>query len=223
MMYSVDLTTFSLEEFEDLLLTVYLLPSQRIILKDLSLNMQKLKNEGLKNLQNVHDLLRNKNDHPAISEETGIDEAYLLVLNRMVNSYIVKVLPLEKLTVFTKEELRRLAEEGLKNTKHYYEAMLTPAQREKLSEKLNIPLNRLEYALHIIDLLRINGVGVEYAKILHEMGIQSVQDYNRTPSETILASFNELNRQKEYTKATLGISDIEYCRRFSTKLECDIR
>jgi len=222
-MYSVDLTTFSLEEFEDILLTAYLLPSQRIILKDLSLNMHKLKNEGLKNLQNVHDLLRNKKDHPAISEETGIDKAYLLVLNRMVNSYIVKVLPLEKLILFTKEELRILAEEGLKNTKHYYEAMLTPAQREKVSEKLNIPLKRLEYALHLTDLLRINGVGVEYAKILHEMGIQSVQDYNRTPSETILTSFNELNGQKEYTKATLGISDIEYCRRFSKKLDCDIR
>jgi hypothetical protein len=65
-------------------------------------------------------------------------------------------------------------------------------------------------------------VGVEYSKILYEMGIQSVLHYNKTPSETILASFNELNKKKEYSKATLGISDIDYCRRFCKKLDCNI-
>ncbi len=221
-MYSVDLTTFSLEEFEEMLLAAQLLPSQRIILEDLSLNMQKLKNKGLKNLQNVHDLLSKKDDYPSISRETGISEAYLVILNRMVNSYIVKPLPLDKLMIFAKEELCRLAEEGIKNTKHYYGSLLSAPQRENVSGKVNIPLVRLEYALHIIDLLRINGVGIEYAKTLYEMRIQSVQDYNRTPSEKILASFNELNRNKVYSKATLGISDIDYCRRFCKKLDCDI-
>jgi len=218
----VDLTKFSLEEFEEILLTSRLLPSQRIILVDLSLNMQKLKNKGLKNLQNVYDLLKKKEAYPSISRETGISEAYLVILNRMVNGYIVKSLPLDKLVIFTKEELCDLAEEDIKTTKHYYESLLNAPQSENMSEKVNIPLARLEYALHIIDLLRINGVGVEYAKILYEMGIQSVQDYNKTPSETILASFNELNKNKVYSKATLGISDIDYCRRFCQKLDCDI-
>lgn len=221
-MYSVDLTKFSLEEFEKILLTSRLLPSQRLILEDLSLNMQKLKNKGLKNLQNVHDLLKKKDAYPSISRETEISEAYLMIINRMVNSYIVKPLPLDKLMIFTKEELSGLAEEGIKNTKHYYDSLLNASQRENIAGKVNIPLARLEYALHIIDLLRINGVGVEYAKILYEMRIQSVQEYNKTPSETILASFNELNRNKVYSKATLGISDIEYCRRFCQKLDCDI-
>lgn len=218
----MDLTKFSLEEFEEILLTSRLLPSQRIILVDLSLNMQKLKNKGLKNLQNVYDLLKKKDAYPSISRETGISEAYLVILNRMVNGYIVKSLPLDKLVIFTKEELCDLAEEDIKTTKHYYESFLNAPQSENISEKVNIPLARLEYALHIIDLLRINGVGVEYAKILYEMGIQSVQDYNKTPSETILASFNELNKNKVYSKATLGISDIDYCRRFCQKLDCDI-
>jgi len=71
--------------------------------------------------------------------------------------------------------------------------------------------------------LRINGVGVEYAKALHAVGIKSVDDYNRMPSETILNSIREYNKEKIHSKATLGISDIDYCRRFCEKLDCDFK
>jgi len=41
-------------------------------------------------------------------------------------------------------------------------------------------------------------------------------------NDIILKSFKELNLNKDYTRATLGISDIDYCLRFCDKLDCDI-
>ncbi len=221
-MYSVNLAGITVEEFEKIMLTTQLLPSQKLILEGISHNTRKLKDKGLTNLQEVHDLLGKKQNYPAISKDMGIDGDYLVILNRMVNSYIAKVLPLGKLGIFTKEELELLEKEKINNTKQYYEALLSTGQKEELSARTCISLSRIGYALHITDLLRINGVGVDYARILYETGVKGIGDYNRTTSETILRSVNELNRERAFSKATLGISDIDYCRRFCEKLDDEI-
>lgn len=221
-MYSIDLVKITLDEFEKILLTVQLLPSQKVILNNLSSNILKLKNKGLKNLQELQNLLKRKEEYNSIAKDVSIEKEYLIILNRMVNSYVVKVVTLEKLEIFTSEELIVLANEKIKNTEQFYEAFKIAEQRENISNKLSISGDKLEYAVHIIDLLRINGVGVEYAKILYNIGVKSVDDYNKTPSETILKSHKEFYKGKAQSKATLGISDIDYCRRFCEKLDCDI-
>jgi hypothetical protein len=221
-MYSTNLVEISLDEFREILLAAQLLPTQKVILNNLPNNIQKFKNEGLKNLQELQGFLKKKQNYPTIAEEIEIDKEMLVIFNRMVNSYIVKVLPLAELGIFTNEELNALAAAKIKNTEQYYEAIIIAEQRESVSAQIHIPLEKMEYALRIIDLLRINGVGVEYAKILYEIGIKSVADYNHTPSETILMSVKQLNAKKLVTKATLGISDIDYCRRFCEQLDCEI-
>jgi hypothetical protein len=221
-MYTTNLTKISIEEFEKTLQNIHLLPSQKVILNNLALNMQRLKNKGLTNLQDLQCFLKKKTDYPAIAADTGIAEDYLVILNRMVNSYIVKILPLEKLEIFTGTELGILSNEKIKDTKQYYEAFTTAEKKGSLATKVNIPIGKIEYALYITDLIRINGVGVEYAKMLYEIGIKSILDYNRTASEKILADITELNKKNAYTKATLGISDIDYCRSFCENLDCDI-
>ncbi|MDP2217742.1 MAG: DUF4332 domain-containing protein [Methanolobus sp.] len=216
------MTIFLLEEFDKTMRTAQLLPSQMPILDDLSLNMQRLRDKGVINLQQVHDLLKKKENYPAVSKDTGIPEDYLVILNRMVNSYIVKILPLEKLEIFSHDELEMLKKQNIKNTKQYYEAFSNAGPRDVLSAVTGIFVSRIEYALCITDLLRINGVGVGYAKILEEIGVKSIGDYNKTSSEKILCSVNALNKERAFTKATLGISDIDYCRRFCEKLDKDI-
>jgi hypothetical protein len=221
-MYSINLAEISLDRFAEILVKAQLLPTQKVILNNLSKNMQKLKDRGLPNLQELHNFLKKNENYPSVAQETGIDPEYLVILNRMVNSFIVKSIPLAKLEIFTNEELNALASLELKSTQQYYETLLIAKHRKDVSTQTHIPVEKVEYALRIIDLLRINGVGVEYAKILYEIGIKSVADYNHTPSETILMSVKQLNAKKMVTKATLGISDIDYCRRFCEQLDCEI-
>lgn len=221
-MYSINLAKITIDEFEKTLLTMHILPSQRIILKELSVNMQKFKNRGFSNLQDLQNLLKKKKDYDFIAKEINIDKEFLIILNRMINSYVVKISPLQKLNIFTCEELMELTKEMFTNTKNFYETFKDIEQRLFLSNRLGIPIDKLEYALHIVDLLRINGVGVEYAKALYYIGIKTIDDYNKTPSEVILKNISEYNKNYIHSKSTLGISDIDYCRRFCEKLDCDI-
>ena len=222
-MYSINLVKITIDEFERAMLTSQLLPSERGILNNLSLNLQKIKNNGLTNLLELQNLLKKKKDYDSIAKDLGIDKDYLKILNRMVNSYVVKTEKLEKLEIFTCEELTLLGSENIKNTECFYETFKNIEQINDVSNRLCIPGDKLKYALHIIDLLRINGVGVEYAKALYAVEIKSVDDYNRMPSETILNSIREYNKEKIHSKATLGIADIDYCRRFCEKLDCNFK
>jgi len=94
--------------------------------------------------------------------------------------------------------------------------------RQELSERLSLPLKQILLALSLCDLVRINGVGPAYARILIEMGIQSSSDYLCKPSADILERFQRVNEAKHFTKARLGIKDVEYCKRFCRKLDVDI-
>ncbi len=131
-------------------------------------------------------------------------------------------MPLSELNIFTGDEINLLADAGIKNTEQYYNEFVSKSRDTDPAHQASIPSEKLLYALHITDLLRINGVGVEYAKILYEIGVKSITDYNKTASETILTSVRKLNAEKAYTKASLGISDIDYCRRFCERLDCEI-
>ena len=218
-MYSIDLKQISLDEFESILVTSTLLPFQKPVLVNLNENIKILKTYGIKDLKELKEQLKNKKKLLLVAQKTGIDEEYIKKLNMMVNSFIVKPIYLNKLDIFSAKELNFLENSGIKNTKQYYETFIEEQQRAKTSSQSSISNKKLEYALSIIDLLRINGVGVQYAKMLNEIGIKCVRDYNNTSSQIILDQINKLNTEKKISKATLGISDIDYCRRFSERLD----
>jgi hypothetical protein len=221
-MYSINLTKITLDEFERTMTTSYLLPSERMILNDISLNIRKFKDRGYKNIKELQNLLKNKKNYDSISADFEVDKEYLKILNRMVNSFNVKSAGIEKLDIFTDSELKSLYSEGIKTNEILYETLKDDNKIKLISIKTGIPAEKLEYALHIADLVRINGVGVGYAKSLYDVGIKSVNDYNKAPSQTILDRISSHNREIVHSKATLGISDIDYCRRFTEKLDCDI-
>ena len=89
-------------------------------------------------------------------------------------------------------------------------------------EKTGISINEMDQLLSLTDLLRINGVGPAYAMILFNIGIKSVKDYFETDSKEILEKFQNENKGNKYTKANLGIKDVEYCKRFCKYLDQEI-
>ncbi len=222
-MYSIDLAQISLDDFEAIIASADLLPGRRILADDLSGVMARLKQKGISHLGMLQKLLRNKRDYPALAAELSISVDYLTVLNREINSYVSKPVPLASLNLFSEAELARLDQEGLKSSKDLYERGLTRAARKALAACLHLEQSQIETAIELADLLRINGVGPVYAKILREMGINSAASYAETESETILENYRKINAEKGYSKARLSLSDVEYCKRFCRKLDVDIQ
>ena len=222
-MYSTNLEKITLDEFQEILLSIELLPSRKILLDDLSTLIEKLKQKEIDHLGALQKLLKNKKRYLELAAELGISVDYLTVLNREINSYVSKPVPLSKLEVFTEAELEQLEGADLKSTRDLYERSLTRSHRSVLAEELSIPQEKIVAALELSDLLRITGVGPVYARILKEMGINNATTFLEIDTREAVEAYKRINAEKNYSNVNLGIKDIEYVKRFCQKLDSDIQ
>lgn len=221
-MYSTNFEKIAVDEFAELIKSIDLLPSKKILLRDIDTIVPKLKSDGMTNLAQLKKLLKKKKDYPEIAKKYSTDEEYLTILNRDINGYEVKAIGIDKLEVFSEDEIKKLKELNIKTTKNLYENLLTKSQRSDISKKTGISEDTLIEALRVTDLMRINGVGLTFVKLFQGVGVDSVEDYKKFGAEEILKIFNEVNEQKKLTKVKLGIKDMEYCERFCNYLDTDI-
>ena len=203
-MYSTELERISLDEFQEILLSIELLPSRKILLEGLSTLIERLKQKGINHLAALQKLLKNKKRYPALADELAVSVEYLTVLNREINSYVSKPIPLSKLEVFTNAELKGLEAAGVKSTRNLYERGLTPSDRRALAEGISIPQEKIVAALELSDLLRITGVGPVYARILKEMGIRNVASFLEIDSQDAVEAYKRINTEKNYSKVKLN-------------------
>jgi hypothetical protein len=217
-MYSINLEKITLDEFKEILSSIDLLPGRRILLENLPEIIGGLKQRQILHLEALRKLLQNKKHYPELAKTLPVSVDYLTVLNREVNSYLSKPVPLSELGVFSAVELEKLANAALKTTKDLYEQAASPARRQEIATRLALTPEKILHALQLSDLLRINGVGPAYAAILWQIGLHSAAGYLGCPSAEILARY----QQASLARAKLGLKDIEYCKRFCRKLDSDI-
>ena len=170
--YSIDLATISLDEFVETLLTVELLPSRRMLADQIATVEPKLAAHGIEDLAGLKKLLAKKRNYPALASDLGVDVDYLTVLNREVNSYVSKPVPLAKLGLLSDDELGSLRWAGIKSTKDLYERCAAQSERAFVQQATGIALDRLEHVLSLANLIRINGVGPAFADYLLAAGIR---------------------------------------------------
>jgi hypothetical protein len=221
-MYAIDMSAISLDEFEQTLLSIELLPSRRILADHISSVAARLREREVGDLAGLQRLLKDKRRYPELAPELGVDEDYLVLLNREVNSYAVKPMPLAKLGYLSEAELAELAEVGVVSTKDLYERCAERADREAVGRETGITDDRLVAALELANLVRIVGVGPESARGFRDMGF-------RGPGDVLLADSEEIcQRYADWTEATLGRretlrpADIDYCKRYCVGLTEDI-
>lgn len=221
-MYSTDLTTISLDAFERTILTIDLLPSRKVLAEEISELVPELKAMGINTLEDLRALLRDKGRYSELAAGLSVDEKYLVVLNREVNSYVSKSLPLAQLEVFTEPELARLHGARVRSTKALYERCTLPSDRQEIAVELDLDDERFARALELSDLVRINGVGPAFAHFLRDLGVRSPSDFNRTDPLDVLERYRTSVGEGSSSRPELRLEDLEYCRRFSLRLGNDI-
>jgi hypothetical protein len=221
-MYSTDLTSISLDTFEETILTVDLLPSRKLLAEGVSDLVSELRLFGIDTLEDLRRLLRDKGRYADLVVDLGVDEQYLTVLNREVNSYVSTPVALSRLNVFTESELERLRLAGIRSTKALYEQCTLPLDREAIVVEHDLDEERLAVALALSNLVRINGVGPAFAHFLRGLGIRNPHDFNATDPLEILGRYRQSAGEKPDPGPDLRLEDVEYCRRFSLRLSNDI-
>lgn len=221
-MYSTDLTTVSLDAFEQTILTIDLLPSRKVLAEGISDVVPELKRMGINTLEDLRALLRDKGRYSELAAGLSVDEKYLTVLNREVNSYVSKPVALAQLEVFTEPELERLRRARIRSTKALYERCTLPSDRQEIATELNLDDERLAQALELSDLVRINGVGPAFAHFLRDLGVRSPSDFNGADPLDVLDRYRKSVGDGSSSGPELRLEDLEYCRRFSLRLGNDI-
>jgi hypothetical protein len=199
-----------------------LLPGRRILLNgidDIALLFDK---NGYSSLADIQKLLKNKSAYEELAKKYTTTDDYLAVLNREINSYVNKPVKLDEIPVLPKKSLTKLNQFGFKTTKDIYDACVINKEQSTIVEQTGLSIKEINELLCISDLLRINGVGPAYAMVLYNIGIKSVKDYFITDSKEILDKLQKENSNNKYTKANLGIKDVEYCKRFCKYLDQEI-
>ena len=221
-MYAFDLSAVGTDEFEATILELDMIPSRRALKTHISAIVAALHDRDVEDLEALRRLLKDKRRYSGLASELSVDEQYLTLLNREVNSYAAKPLPLARLERLREEELERLATAGLTLTRHFYERCAPKSGRETLANETGIALERLTDVLELCDLVRITGCGPASARAFWDLGISGPRDYLATESETIQQRYADYTEKETGRREVLGLADIDYCRRYCEGLSDDI-
>lgn len=90
----------------------------------------------------------------------------------------------------------KLTEAGINTVEELLEKGKTPAGRAALAEATGItPKLILTWSNHA-DLMRINGVGPQFAELLEAAGVDTVKEFRHRVAENLAAKMEEINTAK---------------------------
>jgi hypothetical protein len=94
----------------------------------------------------------------------------------------------------------RLRKAGVKTSKGLIEEASTRAGRSALSKKTGLPPRDLKSWVHHADLLRVKGVGGEYAELLVAAGVDTIRYLRRRNPTALVAKIISMNGSKKVVR-----------------------
>lgn len=195
MSYNLDLSNISIDEYKQLLKSQSLLPARKILLDNIDKNFESIKKQNIFNIAQLKKYLATPQKISSFAALTGITKDYLTILKREIGSLEQKPVAIDLFTDIDELLISELKNKGIKNSKHYYESA-------------NFNSDELSC---LCDLVRINGVGAVAAKAFYEASYRSVSDVAGADAADMLKRVTDVNNEKSYYKAKLGVKDMQFC------------
>jgi hypothetical protein len=208
MAYYRDLDAISLAKYQAILEGADLLPSRRVLQEDTAARFAVLKAQGLATVGELQKALKTKTKLQAFARESGLDEGYLAVLRREINSLQPKPNKLADFPGVPAEVVKALADLGIKNTVQLYDRVRTPADRAALAAEAGVDEGAILRLAKLTDLSRIRWVNHTFAYILLELGCESAAEVARADPEQLHADVKRLNAERGFFKGQIGLHDM---------------
>ena len=95
------------------------------------------------------------------------------------------------------------------NVEDLLEKGATPSGRDDLAEATGLSGKKILTFVNMADLMRIKGVGGEYAELLQASGVDTVKELRRRNAENLAAKMDEVNADKELTRKVPSAKVVE--------------
>ena len=213
--YHIDSRKYTLQQLKMNLLSRELIPSRKVLKEDIERRFKILEKMGILNLQDLINALKNKKKMDIFSSSSGISVDYLTLLRREANSYFPNPVPLNKFPGVSPQDLTRLKEKGIKNSRHLFEQAGSDKDRKELAKKSGVSLEHLAELAGLSDLVRAYGVGPVFARILYDTGIHSIRRLIGYSPEEIIHLYEEKFNQK----ADFSLRDMQFCLEIARALD----
>jgi predicted flap endonuclease-1-like 5' DNA nuclease len=102
-----------------------------------------------------------------------------------------------------------LKEQGIETPLALLESGATPKGRKKLAEKTGISAKLILTWVNQADLMRIKGIGSQYADLLEEAGVDTVPELARRNPSNLHEKVVEINEEKHFVRHSPGLHDVE--------------
>lgn len=222
MAYHIDLEKLSIDDYRIKLESAYLPPS-RMILKDrLIERFDFFKSIGINNVKKLIQLLKKKDKFSELSKVDCFSTEYLTILLRELNSTLPKPHKIADFIEIPRETTINLEKIGISNTEKLYDKVLKKSDRQKLADSTEIKYHDILKLTKLADLSRIKWVGVTYAQLLYNLGVDTVEKVAKSNPIHLHAEINHLIKEKNIFKGAIGLNDIKILIESANELSLDI-
>lgn len=209
MSYEFNLTSISLQAFKEMLKHMYLIPSMRVLLEDVDQNFLLLEQQNINNVGELHQQLKTKKKAALMAETTGIDFDYMIVLRRMISSYVTKPRKLEDYPDIKDDLLVCLTKLSIKTSKELYDYMSETAI-EELKQSLNIDDESLRNLKCLMAVTRLRYVSPLFATVLVKSGYDSIEKIAAANNIKLYEDINETNKAQKIYRGNIGHNDAQF-------------
>lgn len=212
--YHLDFDEFSLQKLKGSLQKRKMIPSRVILKQDIEERFKILDSNGIKTLKELIDVLKSSQKIDLFSEKTGLSVEYLTILKREINSYHPNPIILKKFPGIDTKIIETLEKLGIRNTKQFFNNVNCNKGTHQLALEAGVSEDKIEELASLSDLARLYGVGPVFARIIFDVGINSVETFIKYSAK----DFIELYENKTQKKADFGVSDINFSLEMAKEL-----
>jgi hypothetical protein len=220
--YYVDLSKISIDQYKAKLENSDLLPSRTILKDRLDDRFDHFKNIGVKNIQELLQLLKKKDKLAELSKIEFFSGDYLAILLRELNSINPKPNKISEFSGISPATVSKLDKLGITNTEKLYDRVITPEKRQQLSIDAGIDLSEILELTKLADLSRIKWVGATFARMLHDVGTDTAEKASKSNFDELHKKINQINMERNYFKGKIGLNDMKLFVNAAKEVSFDI-
>jgi len=216
--YHINPADYTLSYLQENLLSRELIPSREPLKQGLKEKFIILTENGIETIEDLISVLKTKGKLEEFSQLSGISNEYLTLLRREVNSYLPNPVPLSKFPGVSTDDISKLAQKGIKNSRHMFEKAGAETGRIDLFDSTGISQETLDELVGLSDLARAYGVGPVFARILYDSGIHSIRELKSYTAEEVIMLYEDTFQQK----ADFSLRDMNFSLEIARSLDIGV-
>ncbi len=103
----------------------------------------------------------------------------------------------------------KLAVGGIQTTDDLLQFCGDPGGRKKMYQTTGISESQLLKWANMADMMRVSGIGPQFAELLEASGVDTVKELQHRNAENLAAKMAEVNAQKKLAKTSPAVSVVE--------------